>query len=192
MSRSVAVRLLLVVCLVPALFTACNRDPNVRKQKFLESGNRYRDQGKFREAAIQYSNAVQVDPRFAEAHYQLGEAYLKLKDYQRAFAELSRTADLTPNNYSAQLELANLLIANRQPKDAEPHLDVLREKLNTQIAFVETGQIRAIYPPYAGGLVRVEVIAKCPLTEAASHFYTIAKRVMTGANMDLCFQLWDA
>ena len=79
----------------------------------------------------------------------------------------------------------------RPPEDVR-HLDVLREKLNTQIAFVETGQIRAIYPPYAGGLVRVEVIAKCPLTEAASHFYSIAKRVMTGANMDLCFQLWDA
>lgn len=128
MSRSVAVRLLLVGFLVPVLFTACNRDPNVRKQKFLESGNRYRDQGKFREAAIQYANAVQVDPRFAEAHYQLGETYLKLKDYQRAFAELSRTVELTPNNYSAHLELANLLIVNRQPKDAEPHLDILREK----------------------------------------------------------------
>src|SRR5580704_13712400 len=128
MSRSVAVRLLLVGFLIPALFTACNRDPNVRKQKFLESGNRYRDQGKFREAAIQYANAVQVDPRFAEAHYQLGETYLKLKDYQRAYAELSRTVDLTPENYSAHLELANLLIANRQLKDAQPHLDILREK----------------------------------------------------------------
>jgi len=128
MSRSVAVRLLLVGFLVPALFTACNRDPNVRKQKFLESGNRYRDQGKFREAAIQYANAVQVDPRFAEAHYQLGETYLRLKDYQRAYGELSRTVDLNPNNYAAQLEMANMLVASRQLKDAQSHLDVLHEK----------------------------------------------------------------
>ncbi|MGD0269764.1 MAG: tetratricopeptide repeat protein [Candidatus Sulfotelmatobacter sp.] len=128
MSRSVAVRLLLVGFLVPALFTVCNRDPNVRKQKFLESGNRYRDQGKFREAAIQYANAVQVDPRFAEAHYQLGETYLKLKDYQRAYGELSRTVDLNPNNYAAQLEMANMLVASRQLKDAQSHLDVLHEK----------------------------------------------------------------
>jgi len=128
MSRTVALRLLLVACLVPTLFTACNRDPNVRKQKFLESGNRYRDQGKFREAAIQYANAVQVDPRFAEAHYQLGETYLKLSDPRRAFNEFSRTVDLAPDNYSAHLELANLLIVNRQPKDAEPHLDAMRQK----------------------------------------------------------------
>jgi tetratricopeptide (TPR) repeat protein len=127
MSRSVAVRLLLVAFLIPALFTGCSRDPNVRKQKFLESGNRYRDKGKFREAAIQYANAVQVDPRFAEAHYQLGETYLKLKDYNRAFAELSRTVDLAPANYPAHVDLANMLISARELKQAQSHLDILRE-----------------------------------------------------------------
>jgi len=79
-----------------------------------------------------------------------------------------------------------------RPPEDQRHLDALRDKLNAQIAFVETGQIRAIHPAYEGGLVRVEVVAKCPLTEAASAFYGFARRVMTGANMDLCFQLWDA
>jgi hypothetical protein len=78
MSRSVSARLFLIGFVVTALFTGCTRDPNVRKHKFLESGNRYRDQGKLREAAIQYANAVQVDTRFAEAHFQLGETYFKL------------------------------------------------------------------------------------------------------------------
>src|SRR5579872_1864316 len=129
MSRSVAVRLLLIGFLFPALFTGCTRDPNVRKQKFLESGNRYRDQGKMREAAIQYANAVQVDPRFAEAHFQLGETYLKLKDYNRAFSELSRAVDLVPDNYRAHIDLADLLISARDLKEAQPHLDILREKM---------------------------------------------------------------
>src|ERR1700680_5112185 len=101
MSRSVAIRLVLVAFLLPG----CNRYPNVRKQKFLESGNRYRDKGKLREAAIQYANAVQVDPRFAEAHFQLGETYLKLNEYNRAFGELSRTLDLMPDNLGAQKDL---------------------------------------------------------------------------------------
>ena len=128
MSRSAAVRLLLVGFLVTSLFTGCTRDPNVRKRKFLESGNRYREQGKLREAAIQYANAVQVDPRFAEAHLQLGETYLKLKEYNRAFSELSRTVDLQPDNYKAHMELANLLISARALKEAQPHLDFLRDK----------------------------------------------------------------
>jgi tetratricopeptide (TPR) repeat protein len=128
MSRSVLLRLLAVVFVVSAFFSGCTRDPNVRKQKFLESGNRYAKQGKLREAAIQYANALQIDPRFAEAHYQLGETSLKLKDYNRAYAELARATDLAPGNYSAQADLANLLISARDLKQAQPHLDVLREK----------------------------------------------------------------
>src|SRR3984893_8463806 len=132
MSRSVALRLLLLGFVITGLFTGCSRDPNVRKQKFLESGNRYRDKGKFREAAIQYSNAVQMDPRFAEAHFQLGETYLQLKDFNRAFTELSRAVDLVPDNYQAHVDLANLLVAARNPdgsanqdylKQARTHLD---------------------------------------------------------------------
>ena len=128
MSRSVWVRSLAVAFLISAMLTGCTRDPNVRKQRFLESGNRYRAQGKLREAVIQYANAVQIDPRFAQAHYELGETYLKLKDYNRAYAELSRSVDLDADNYTAQADLANLLISARDLKQAQPHLDLLREK----------------------------------------------------------------
>jgi hypothetical protein len=40
--------------------------------------------------------------------------------------------------------------------------------------------------------VRVEVVARCPLTQSAAHFYAVARKVMTTANMDLRFQLLDA
>ncbi len=79
----------------------------------------------------------------------------------------------------------------RPPEDAL-HLEALRDKLNAQIVFVETGQIKQIWPPWDGRLVRVEVIARCPLNQEASEFYGLARRVMTGANMELCFQLCDA
>ena len=55
------------VCLLGALLTGCSRDPNVRKQKYLESGQRYFDKGQYREAEIQFENAIQVDSRFADA-----------------------------------------------------------------------------------------------------------------------------
>ena len=137
MSRSLRVRLFLVGFSLSILLTGCSRDPNVRKQKYLESGDRYFAQGKYREAAIQYSNALQVDSRFAAAHYQLGETYLKLGDTIRAFQELSRTTELTPDNYRAHIDLANLLVAARNPdgspnddylKQARVHLDLLRDK----------------------------------------------------------------
>ena len=137
MSRSVVVRLCLVGFLITALFTGCSRDPNVRKQKYVESGDRYFAQGKYREAAIQYANAVQIDSRFAQAHYQLGQTYLKLGDSAHAFQELSRTVELAPDNYRAHIDLANLLVTARNPdgssnqdylKQARVHLDLLHQK----------------------------------------------------------------
>jgi tetratricopeptide (TPR) repeat protein len=131
---------LLFVChllFVFAFSTGCSRDPNVRKQKYFTSGQSYLHQGKYHEAAIQFSNAIQLDPRFAQAHYQLGQTYLKLGDSNLAFQELSRTVELAPDNYRAHIDLANLLVAARNPdgspiqdylKQARTHLDVLRDK----------------------------------------------------------------
>jgi cellulose synthase operon protein C len=128
MIRTRALRLLVLCSLIAVLFTGCSRDPNVRKQKYFESGERYFNKGKFREAAIQYANAVQVDPRYGDAHYQLGKTYLSLHDWNRAYLELSRAVELVPDNYPAHVDIANLLITFRQLKDAQPHLDILRDK----------------------------------------------------------------
>ena len=78
------------------------------------------------------------------------------------------------------------------PPEDEDHLELLREKLNSQIAFVDSGQISSIWQPYSGGLVRVEVVARHALNQAAREFYAAAARVMAKSNMDLQFRLCDA
>jgi hypothetical protein len=78
-----------------------------------------------------------------------------------------------------------------KPPEDEDHLEALREKLNAQIAFVETGQIRTVWPGYAGGLVKVEVVARYALNRAAREFYNVAETVMQRANMRLDFRLCD-
>lgn len=137
MRRSVVVGLWLA-CSLLVFLVGCSRDPNVRKQKYLESGDRYFAEGKYHEAAIQYSNAVQIDSRFAQAHYQLGQTFLKLGEASRAFQELNRTVELAPDNYAAHTDLANLLVTVRNPdgstmpdtmKQAKEHLDIIREKV---------------------------------------------------------------
>jgi hypothetical protein len=62
---------LFLLIIVAALLTACHGNPNVRKQKYLESGKRFSAEGKYREAAIQYLNALKVDSDFSAAHYEL-------------------------------------------------------------------------------------------------------------------------
>ena len=124
MTKRHTVCLLLAIAIATSL-TSCSRDPNVRKVKYFESGQRYLDKGKYREAFIQFSNAVQVDPTYADAHYRLAQACLRLERWTPAYDELVRTVELQPGNYGARLDLANLLIAARELKQAREQIDVL-------------------------------------------------------------------
>ena len=63
-------RLRLFSILIVILLLGCSHDPNVRKQAYVARGNKYFDQGKYREAAIEYLNAVQIDNSYEAAHYR--------------------------------------------------------------------------------------------------------------------------
>ena len=108
----------LALALVIGATLGCHRDPNKVKQKYLQSGMRYADQGKLKEASIQFANALKVDHNFADAHYQLAKVYLKEGSYIPAYAELLRTVDLQPSNIPARIDLGNLLLAGRQTDKA--------------------------------------------------------------------------
>src|SRR3981081_476267 len=117
-----------VGCVLAGVLTGCPRDPNVRKQKYLERGQRYFDKGQYREAEIQFENAIQVDSRFADAHYKLPLAAMNLQQWPTAYQELLTTVQLQPDQYAAHLDMANLLIMGRQFNDAKEHLDLLVQK----------------------------------------------------------------
>jgi Tfp pilus assembly protein PilF len=102
-----------------ALLAGCHSDPNVRKQKYLESGKRYSAEGKYREAAIQFSNALKVDKNYADAHYELAQAYEHLGQFAQRMANSVRTVDLQPTNYKARIDLGNLLLAGGKIDDAQ-------------------------------------------------------------------------
>ncbi len=115
----------IILVLATAFLGGCSRDPKVKRQKYLESGQRYYDSGKYKEAVIQFSNALRVDKNFADAHYRLGETFLKLGSAQNAYAELGRAVDLQPDNYKARISLANLLIGAREVDKAAEQVGVV-------------------------------------------------------------------
>jgi tetratricopeptide (TPR) repeat protein len=86
---------------------------------YLASGENYFKAGKYQQAVVQFKNAIQKNPRLAEAHYQLAEADLKLNSTLAAYRELRETVTLDPKNLDAELQLATLLIASRQYDEAE-------------------------------------------------------------------------
>jgi tetratricopeptide (TPR) repeat protein len=89
-------RWLFVVLIALIAGSACSRDPNVAKKRYLESGNRYFDRGKYKEASMMYRNALKKDPRYGDAYYRLGLTLLKVKDPSGAFRSFIRALDLLP------------------------------------------------------------------------------------------------
>src|ERR1700733_13345243 len=111
--------------LVVIPFSSCSRNPQVRKQKYFDSGQRYFEKGQYPEAAIQFTNAIKVDPNYTEAHHQLAESYLRLQKPQGAFQELGRALQLQPGNHEIRIELANLLILGRNLPEAKDQVELL-------------------------------------------------------------------
>ena len=116
-SRRLALFLILVLSAV--VLPSCNRDPNVRKQKAMDRGNREFDQGKYPEAIIYYGQALQIDSHDPAAHYKLAQCHIKLGSWTSAFRELSRTVELQPENWPAQLQLAEMSLRAGQAQEAK-------------------------------------------------------------------------
>ena len=102
-------RAAVAVCVLGMVLTGCSGNPNEKKQRYLESGQRYFDKGQYREAEIQFQNALQVDARFAEAHYKLALAAMRLGDGRTAVNELMTTVQIQPDYSAAHLDLAQVL-----------------------------------------------------------------------------------
>src|ERR1017187_7618738 len=110
---------LVAVLLVGA--TGCKSNPEKAKKKYLESGLSYVDKKQYDAAVIQFKKSLQADPKFAEAHYQLGLAYLHQQPphVKEGYFELRQAAELDPKNLKARLEMGNILWSAREFKRAE-------------------------------------------------------------------------
>ena len=108
-----------------AVLSGCHRDPTVAKQKYLESGKRYAAEGKWREATIQFSNALKIDRNDPDVHFELGKTYLHMGRFGPAYAEIQHTVDLDPTNFNARISLANLLLAGGRIDDAQAQANMV-------------------------------------------------------------------
>jgi tetratricopeptide (TPR) repeat protein len=75
-------------------------------KRWLKKGRQYYDSGEYKEAIEAYTNAVDLDPKFAPPYFNRGVVYGKLGNYQRALDDLKYAAKL------GSLKAQNCLKAN--------------------------------------------------------------------------------
>ena len=137
--------------------SGCKHDPNVQKRKYFESGKRYETEGKYREATIQFSNALKVDRNYAPAHYELAKTYIQLGSIIAAYQELQRTVALDPANIQARLDLGNMLLAGGLPvKSKEQANAVLAAQPNNADAYALLSHIAQRAGDHDGALTLIQ------------------------------------
>ena len=116
-------RLALVACLVVTLGGVAawiaRPDPEAAKAEHFAKGDEYFEQERYAEAIVEYRTALQFDPRFGVAHYQLGNSFLETHNLWDAIGAFVRAADVMEDDAEVQLRAAGLLALAGQFEDAE-------------------------------------------------------------------------
>jgi tetratricopeptide (TPR) repeat protein len=115
-------RITAFVCVALTL-VSCSRDPEVRKKRYLDSGNKYFDRGNYKAASLMYRNALHVDQKYGEAYYKLAMTALKQNQAANAVGPLRRAVELLPKGTKesdeANLDLAEILLFASQSTEVE-------------------------------------------------------------------------
>lgn len=115
MKRGPLVKCLPLLLLV--MLASCNTDPKAQAKNSINSGNKFFEKAKYKEAAIMYKKALIKDPLSGEAYYRMALADLQLGALSDAVGMLRRAVDLQKDNIDAHVQLANIyLFASTQDR----------------------------------------------------------------------------
>src|SRR3974390_1266070 len=101
------------------LLGSCAKDPERAKAKYLASGQSYMKKRQYGDAAVEFRNALRIDPRFVDAYYQLAQADLAQHNWRAAYASLEKATELDPNRLDVRLDRGRLYLAARDFTNAE-------------------------------------------------------------------------
>ena len=105
--------------ILSSALTGCLSSPAAKKQKFFDRGEIAFKQQHYPEAIISYSRALEIDPKFTDAHFRLAQCFEKQSNWAGAVQELQRTILLQPTHWAAQTDLAQIMLAAGKAQDAK-------------------------------------------------------------------------
>ena len=119
-----------ILALVVAVLVSsgCRRSPEARSAIYIEAGKKLLQKKDPARAILEFLSAAKTTPNSAEAHYQLGLAYLAAGDLRNGVVSLSQAIKLDPKHSAARLRLAQLMTSTSDPavlKDAQTRLQAL-------------------------------------------------------------------
>ena len=99
-----------VMCL-PVSAVSCTKAPSDQANQHETRGDGYVQQGKFREAVIEYKNAARAVPDNPSIQWKLAKAAIRVGDASTVYPALSRVVQLDPTHFDAKWSLGDLYLA---------------------------------------------------------------------------------
>jgi len=115
--------------IVVLTLAACGRSLQQKEASYLKRGQDLMARKDYPRAFLEFKNAAAAQPQDAEPYYQMGLTALAAGNSNDAARALKRATELNPRHAGAQLKVAELMTATRDPKLAEEAESRLKQVL---------------------------------------------------------------
>jgi tetratricopeptide (TPR) repeat protein len=124
----------LALALAAITLVSCSRDPNYLKQKYLQSGIKYYDAGRYKEASIMFRKSIEADRKFGLPYYHLALTELKENQITGSVGALRRAVELlkpgTEEANDSVLKLSEVMVVAAQ---GQVNNDALIKEVQTNV-----------------------------------------------------------
>ena len=131
---------LICLCALAMLVAGCGGAED-RKARYIEKGEQYFAQRNYEKARVEFRNALQIDPKDANARYHVGRVSERLQNPREAVGQYQAAIDADPTHVLARAALGRLYLLGGLPDKAmalaEPGLT--QHPDNAQLLTVRAG-----------------------------------------------------
>ncbi len=120
----------------------------------IQAGLNARNQHQVDVEITEFRKATELDPRLADAFFNLGAAYMEKRDYASAIAPLKHALELNPDLPAAHQLLGYALLAEGYAAEAIPHLEQVGAQDALAIAQLETGHLQEAVANFNAALAK--------------------------------------
>jgi tetratricopeptide (TPR) repeat protein len=121
---------LTLICLAAIALLSCG-GAKERKAKYMERAKAFLAEKNYDKAKVELKNVLQIDAKYAEAYFLIGQVDEQKQDLKNAFADYSKVVELNPDHEQARAKLAKYYLLGGAPDKAKEMADyILKKKPN--------------------------------------------------------------